>query len=70
MPNALQGLVVSIVAEVLHVPPESITDETRLDGDQCNTVRAIFGAMTAKPLSMNNRQVTTVGGLIWAAGRI
>ena len=57
-------LVVNLAARALGVPRENVTDETRLNGDQCNAVGVNFVVQTGKALIIDDLQGGTVGDLI------
>lgn len=65
--SSVREMVVNIAACVLRVPPEKITDETRLNGDQCNAVGLSVVMQTGKTLNIDDLQGQTVGDLITAA---
>jgi hypothetical protein len=60
-------LIVNLAAKVLGVPRENVTDETRLNGDQCNAVSVNFVVQTGKGLINDDLQGGTVGDLIASA---
>ena len=66
--SSVRELVVNIAAQVLRVSPEKVTDETRLNGDQCNAVSLNIVIQTGKTLTIDDLQEGTVGDLITAAG--
>jgi len=65
--SSVRELVVNIAAQVLRVPPERVTDETRLNGDQCTAVGLNIVMQTGKTLIIDDLQEGTVGDLITAA---
>ncbi len=66
--SSVRELVVNVAAGVLRVPPKDITDKTRLNVDQCNTVGLNIVMQTGELLVIADLQGSTVGDLIAAAG--
>lgn len=65
--SSVRELVVRIAANVLSIPKNKVTDETCLNGEQCNAVGLNISIQTGKVLTIDNLQGGTVGDLITAA---
>lgn len=60
----IRELVVNIVADVLGVPSEKITDATSLTSNQCDQIAPFVSLQIGRTFRIDNLRESTVGDLI------